>query len=218
MTAGSLPHCWVPPIYWKLYIFVCWWCWASPWVWWEEYKDGGNGPAEDGNRLTGRAGCWTFSWFLSELMQGDVVWCKDWWRESKSSCVISGLIYHVAFHLSGTAFGHLQNVTVNVLSFYHNRSRFIFFILFLLNALFRQFVILEETQQKMQPIIHWSVLRCALWSAHVGWSVTQKLQSKVNTINRDPELKSFINISSGQRAQMHLHNPKDKWIRFPRHM
>lgn len=45
-----------------------------------------------------------------------------------------------------------------------------------------------------------------------------KEQCEVNAINHDFEVKSFINISSGQQGQMHLHNPKDKWIRFPHHM
>lgn len=67
-------------------------------------------------------------------------------------------------------------------------------------------------------ILYHSTPHRAPWSARVSWSVTQKLRSKVNAINRDSEVKSFINISSGQQGQMHLHNPKDKWIRFPRHM
>lgn len=53
-----------------------------------------------------------------------------------------------------------------------------------------------------------------LLSAHVSWSD----QSKVNAINRDCWVMSFINISSRYQGQMHLHTPKDKWIRFPRHM
>lgn len=78
----------------------------------------------------------------------------------------------------------------------------------------------QETNREISnfkpPLI---VPRRAPRSAHVSWSVTQKLRSKVNAIKRDSGVKkSFINVSSGQQGQMHLHNPKDKWIRSPRHM